>query len=201
MNHTLRNFFIFAVGAAIGSAVTWYIVKTKYEQIANEEIESVKEAFRCKDSEPEVEEPIEPEDEHTADPKPEEVASYRKMLNTLHYTNEPEVTENDEEKGAEGMTEKKSGPYVITPDEFGNIEEYDAISLNYYADGVLADDWDEVIEDVDDVVGEDSLNRFGEYEEDSVFVRNDDRCADYEILRDLRNYWDVVGKNEDQDND
>lgn len=201
MNHTLRNFFIFAVGAAIGSAVTWYIVKTKYEQIANEEIESVKEAFRCKDAEPEVEEPIEPENEHTADPKPEEVASYRKMLNTLHYTNEPEVTENDEEKGAEEMTEKKSGPYVITPDEFGNIEEYDAISLNYYADGVLADDWDEVIEDVDDVVGEDSLNRFGEYEEDSVFVRNDDRCADYEILRDLRNYWDVVGKNEDQDND
>lgn len=200
MNHTLRNFFIFAVGAAIGSAATWYLLKTKYEQIANEEIESVKEAFRCRDTEPEPTNPEE-KDEPETKPDPEKVASYAKMLNTLHYTNEPEVTENDDKKGAEEMTEKKSGPYVITPDDFGSIEEYDAISLNYYADGVLADDWDEVIEDVDDVVGEDSLNRFGEYEEDSVFVRNDDRCADYEILRDLRNYWDVVGKNEDQDND
>lgn len=200
MNHTLRNFFIFAVGAAIGSAATWYLLKTKYEQIANEEIESVKEAFRCRDTEPE---PTNPEEKDEPETKPdrEKVASYAKMLNTLHYTNEPEVTENDDKKGAEEMTEKKSGPYVITPDDFGSIEEYDAISLNYYADGVLADDWDEAIEDVDDVVGEDSLNRFGEYEEDSVFVRNDDRCADYEILRDLRNYWDVVGKNEDQDND
>lgn len=201
MNHTLRNFFILAVGAAIGSAVTWYIVKTKYEQIANEEIESVKEAFRHKNTEPETGSSVDQKDEHATDPKSEEVDSYCTMLNTLHYTNESKATKNDEEKGTEEMTEKNSGPYVITPDEFGNIEEYDAISLNYYADGVLADDWDEIIDDIDDVVGEDSLNHFGEYEEDSVFVRNDDRCTDYEILRDLRNYWDVVGKNEDQDND
>ena len=39
------NVLMFAVGAAIGSAVTWKVVKTKYEKIAQEEIESVKEAF------------------------------------------------------------------------------------------------------------------------------------------------------------
>ena len=46
MNDTLNKVFIFAAGAIIGSVVTWKIVKTKYEQIANEEIESVKERFR-----------------------------------------------------------------------------------------------------------------------------------------------------------
>ena len=46
MNDILNKAFIFAAGAIIGSAVTWKIVKTKYEQIANEEIESVKERFR-----------------------------------------------------------------------------------------------------------------------------------------------------------
>lgn len=190
MNNTLRNFFVFAVGAAIGSAATWYFVKTKYERIANEEIESVKKAFAPKKFEPRE------ESDSTHD-----MVTYEKMLGNLNYTNYPEATNDDDEKGAEEMTEKKKGPYVISPDEFGNIPEYDAVSLNYYSDGVLANDWDEIIEDVDDVVGEESLTHFGEYEADSVFVRNDDAATDYEILRDLRNYWDVVGKNSDQDDD
>ena len=39
------NVLMFAVGAAIGSAVTWKVVKAKYEKIVQEEIDSIKEAF------------------------------------------------------------------------------------------------------------------------------------------------------------
>ena len=35
--------FIFAVGAAIGSAVTWKFVETKYKKLADEDIASYKE--------------------------------------------------------------------------------------------------------------------------------------------------------------
>ena len=84
-------------------------------------------------------------------------------------------------------------PYVIKPEEFGEILEYESISLTYYADGVLADEYDEVIDDVDEIVGEESLTTFGQYEDSAVFVRNDARKTDYEILLDLRNYSDVVG--------
>ena len=42
---TLCKFFLFTAGAAIGSVVTWKLVKTKYEQIAQEEIDSVKEEY------------------------------------------------------------------------------------------------------------------------------------------------------------
>ena len=52
---------------------------------------------------------------------------------------------------------------------------------------------DDIVDNVDDVVGVDSLTHFGEYEEDSVFVRNDLLQTDYEILRDPRKYSDVVG--------
>ena len=83
------------------------------------------------------------------------------------------------------------GPYVISPDEFGNEFDYEEVSLTYYADGVLTDDQDNIIEDVEGLVGLDSLNHFGEYEDDSVFVRNDALQTDYEILADLRNYSDV----------
>ena len=50
------------------------------------------------------------------------------------------------------------------------------------------DDGGDKIEDVDDVVGMESLTHFGEYEDDSVFVRNDRLRCDYEILMDERTY-------------
>lgn len=83
-------------------------------------------------------------------------------------------------------------PYVISPDEFGEFEDYERISLSYYADQILADEDDEKVEDVDNVVGLESLTHFGEFEDDSVFVRNDRLKCDYEILLDQRTYSDVI---------
>lgn len=79
-------------------------------------------------------------------------------------------------------------PYVISPDEFGEKDGYENVTLTYYADGVLTDYFDNVISNVDEVVGFDSLDHFGEYEDDVVFVRNEKMETDYEILRDLRDF-------------
>lgn len=85
-----------------------------------------------------------------------------------------------------------SKPYVIPPEQFGDNEDYDQISLTYYADQVLADENDEMIEDVEETIGFESLTHFGEYEDDSVFVRNDDKKCDYEVLMDQRLYSNVI---------
>ena len=45
MNDTLSKIIIFASGGAVGAAVCRKYFKAKYERIANEEIESVKETF------------------------------------------------------------------------------------------------------------------------------------------------------------
>ena len=50
----------------------------------------------------------------------------------------------------------------------------------------------ERIKDVDSVVGAESLTHFGEYEDDSVFVRNDRLKCDYEILMDTRTYSEIL---------
>lgn len=73
------------------------------------------------------------------------------------------------------------------------MDGYERISLTYYADGVLADEDNEPVDDIEEIVG-DGLEHFGEYEEDSVFVRNDAKKCDYEILRDLRTFAEVVAK-------
>lgn len=179
------GFLIFVAGATIGSAATWYYAKKHYEKIAQEEIDSVKETF-SKKSEPKTA-------EHTIRNEAEEklsVAEYAKKLSQEGYVNYSNA-EMPEENTKDAVTEI---PFVIPPEEFGNLESegYSKISLTYYADDVLADDDDELVEDVEGWVGEDATDHFGEYDDDVVYVRNHKLKIDFEILRSLREYYTDV---------
>jgi len=185
------NFMMFILGAAVGSIVTWRYVEKKYEQIAQDEIDSVKEVFSKREmdftEETEVVDARIKAD--NAKEKPS-VVEYAARLREQGYTNYSDIiTEDEEEVKKESMTVDK--PYVIAPEDFGEFDDYEKISLTYYADQILADDNDELVDDVEDVVGFDSLNSFGEYEDDSVFVRNDRLKCDYEILLDQRKFSNV----------
>lgn len=171
----------FIFGAAIGSVITWKLVKTKYEQRADEEISEMKEYYSEKMEKKEA--PAEEATEAPASDSPKKAANvkYKQIIEENNYT-------NDTAEGANDMSDK---PYVISPDEFGEEDGYACVSLNYYADGVLTDDQDMPIEDADTLVGTDFADHFGEYEDDSVFIRNENESTDYEILRDLRNFADM----------
>lgn len=95
--------------------------------------------------------------------------------------------------GYSGKEPEPSSPYVIPPDEFGEKDGYEKISFTYYGDGVLADENGEPATNADNLIGLGNLEHFGEYEDDSVFVRNDVLKCDYEILRDYRNFKDIPG--------
>ena len=186
-----RGFVMFVLGAAVGSVATWQYTKKKYERIAQEEIDSVKEIFSKRESAAEVE-IVTPEPQTAKVGKPEEkpdITEYAARLEREGYTNYSNVSAGEKKEEQEAMEMK---PYVISPDEFGEFEDYERISLSYYADQILADEDDEKVEDVDNVVGLESLAHFGEYEDDSVFVRNDRLKCDYEILLDQRTYSDVI---------
>ena len=192
MSCTFKCTMAFVLGAAAGSAVAWKLLKTKYEQIAQDEINSVKEVFARREKENAI-------DEHadifgdgmvkdTNEDKEEEVVEYKKNVKTNGYTNYSELSKEQKEVDP-GVASK---PYVISPSEFGELDDYDTYSLTYYDDHVLTDEDDEIVEDVESVVGFESLNHFGDYEDDSVFVRNEARKCDYEILYDTRKYTDVI---------
>lgn len=164
----LSKVFIFAAGAAVGSVVTWKLIKTKYEQIAQEEIESVRAVYANKEeTEVEVVEESEDEDE-------EALADYQSVINDLGYNG------NIEEKEEDDVIE----PYVIPPEEYDE-NGYKTVSLYYYEDGVLEDAITrEVVKNPSKLIGDDFAEHFGEYEDDSVFVRNDNIKTDFEILKD-----------------
>ena len=187
MSSKVMNTVIFAVGAAVGSAVTWKLVKDKYEKLAQEEIDSVKEVFSKRKSETESQdETEEPETGKDVMSKDSTIVEYADLLRKQGYNN------NLNKKGKESDEMKE--PYVITPDEFVDGEEYEKITLIYYADNVLADEDDDLVNNVEDIIG-DALSHFGEYEEDAVYVRNEQLRAEYEILKDLRTYAEVCGYN------
>lgn len=191
----LAAFAVFFAGAAIGSATTWYFTKQKYKKRADEEIESVIRVFSNKGK---VEESDEEEDIDVSSDEEEKIAAanrakdkpsvaeYAKMLSKESYTNYSSSEKKEDKK------EDEKAPYVISPDEFGENDDYDRISLTYYSDHVLTYENDDILEDVESSVGFESLSHFGEYEDDSVFVRNDRLKVDYEILLDQRRYSDVL---------
>ena len=82
----------------------------------------------------------------------------------------------------------KKEPYVIAPYDFGELDGYSQIELTYYLDGILEDDEYHIVTDADELIGPKALTTFGEYEEDSVFVRNDYLRTDFQILKDYRTY-------------
>lgn len=184
-NNTLSKFIIFAVGAAIGSAVTWKFVKTKYERIAQEEIEDVKRKYSKRAQEDDQLEKIEEAAKNAIGSMQRQLVidEFASIADKEGYTNYASVKDAiDVDK-----------PYVIPPEQYDELDDYDAVELTYYADKVLAYYNGEIIdeEDAEEMVGLDSLARIGEDEEDSVHVRNDALKCDYEILLDLRKYSDV----------
>lgn len=212
---TLCKFFLFTAGAAIGSVVTWKLVKTKYEQIAQEEIDSVKEEYaslmksmryKLKNSTVHPDESTETDenaddnypddDDRDLTPHEQEMVEYYKLTSKYRSNDNEKVSEENNENNEEGGNGDEddlgfpyiNGPYVISADDFNSSPPgYNAQPLDYFADGVLADGWGVVL-DIEETIGEDSLEHFGDDQDDILYVRNERNEIDYEITRDPRTY-------------
>lgn len=188
MNSYVTKVVIFLSGVAAGAAISWKYFESKYKKIAQEEIDSVKEVYSNREKKQKEEKKIEHVEAIVEKQKlkEEDMEEAKSIISESGYAGEHSDIYQQVKEGKH-VADK---PYVIPPEEFGENPYYDAVSLNYYADGILTDDTDEPIEDIDGLIGEDALTHFGEYEDDSVFVRDDDAQVDYEILLDQRRYAD-----------
>lgn len=100
------------------------------------------------------------------------------------------IEEEDDSMDEYDLTDSQV-PYVIEPEEYDTLG-YETSALSYYADGIVADEWGDVVEedDWDETFGKESLEHFDE--NGVVHVRNDVIAVDYEITRDMRNYEDAI---------
>lgn len=187
--NTLINLLLFATGAAIGSVVTLRLVETKYAQIAQDEIDEMREYYESYIDElmgNEADKDLDKENEPV-----ETTTSYSKKPDLMEYAAKLKENEYKEE---EIMNEAHIR--VVSPDEFDD-SDFEKVSLSYYSDEVLAyDEDDEAIpdEEIDELIGHESLNTFGRFEEDTVYVLNYDIEMGYEICKDYRTYSEVSGQ-------
>ena len=192
----MKNLLFFVAGAAIGSVITWKLIEKKYKDLADEEIESVIETFKNRKSKitkDEVKETVEKVINKWKEPK-ETVEDI--VTSEGYYTEDEEETEEDDESnytvdvdpGVEVIV-----PYVITPEQFGEYDEYGTKTLTYYADNVLTDEIDNPItsEEMITMIGPDALDHFGEYEDDSVYIRDEMNEMDYEILKSEKMFSEI----------
>ena len=179
------NILALAVGAIIGSAATWYYLKTKYENYIQEEIESLREYYGEKHKDETPKEEVKREEQAVEQKK--SMMEYAEELVKNRYTPQQEFAQALED-------ERITFPRVITPEEFTEYDDYYVASLTYFqADNILCDDEGRILE-IDETIGVESLDHFGEYEDDCVHVRNNELRTDYEVLLDLRKYSEVYDK-------
>lgn len=212
----------FTIGTCVGGVVAWVCAKTKFnarlevERLSFKEIidreRKQKDITESEPSEPvvlDIDEleaemeandvtPVMPEDfdvpgDEDVPPyvvnEDEEEQAYVDLLDDLPYGVKDEDTKYTVKRKNSEFRSKH--PYVIPPEDYGN-KEYEEYELTYYADGILTDDMDRVVDNIEDTVGRESLNHIGDYAAGTVHVRNDRLECDYEITYDMRTYKDVI---------
>lgn len=212
MKKIISGIAIFSIGFISGILATAQYMKKQNEEIEEEvEIESEK---MPGGENPENNDIIERMEEMT-----EEFEEYEERIkNEGYYVNkkttvisesgdimydsdrpDPPVCRYDEEGyEMEEYTVMADRPYNIPPEEYEvyceadgtwNSEEY-----TYYADGYVTDSQGLPVspEDVTRCIGTEFPNWFGTYEDDQIWIRNDELRMDFSVVRDLDNFVDIA---------
>lgn len=165
-----NNWFIFfSAGMVAGGLVGYYICKKKYHIVKLEEAEAPKKSSFKEEINKEYE---------------------RKVYEASYKKEEKEGDEEWEEAEKSNPVEPEMVPYVISPDSYvGEHDDYAKIVLHYYEDNEVLeyDEYDlekgdDHFADIGSTIGYDSINHFGEFEKDTLFVRNETLGNDYEVL-------------------
>ena len=205
---------IFVAGAAAGAFATYSVLKTKYDALLDERIDEIEARYEKRldrmiqkyeeetlgEDQDECEEestPVKTANAVKTEEKPN-IVNYHRIIDNNGYTNYSD-SEKDEDYERQSRIVRKDGetdsyPYVISPEELGDMDDYEVVSITAYNDGFLAYDGRNTILDTEEIelkIGKENLDRMGEYEEDAVHVRNDDEKIDYEIIRSYENYCDL----------
>lgn len=175
MNKAIISFLL---GAVVGGSTAYLYTRKMYFDKTKEEVEAVRRYYSEKEASTEdnSEEVSETEESENRVYDSEKINDYHNLVKNNGYTDD--ISE--------------SLPYVITPNEFGdNPDDWDEpTTLMYYANGVLVNAAGAILtnDEIERFVGFDSLDRFGEYEDGVVYIRNERYKTDYEILQDSDNY-------------
>lgn len=173
MNGKTQGAFLLLSSILISSTLSYLLTKARYEK------KIVKPAQK--------QEPVQkPEQKKSTDlQEKEDITKYaEKYKQKFTELTKEYAPDHEEHKTRE----------FIDADIFGSNDEFDTVTWTIYADDILVDEMDHIINDPDKNVGSDVVENFDEFQHDNtVYIRNYDTKLDYKIVRDLRTYAEVIG--------
>lgn len=208
MSSIIKKVAVFAVGVGIGAFATAIVLKNRYEVIIKEEIDSMKE-YMCLDREDcpknfhNIIEKTEDEQVATKEQDPNSRVlkqhhdRYKRIVRQYNGDTETSnaIAEHERLSDEANRFTGDRGPYVINTEEFSEeMSHFDKLTIYYYEDDdTLTDDNEEILSDVNSIVG-DALENFGNGSDDPevVYVRNERMAIDYEVIRLSKSYKETV---------
>lgn len=179
MNNKIKLLLVFAGGVVSGATAMYLYFKSQFEMVEDEPDEEETKEESVKQVDPDSKEVNDLIDEYN---DLVEKHGYK----PLEPIAEAKMKEKAEEDGLEQFCHI-DGIEIIPPDEFEVEEGYELETLFYLRDGVVIDADDHVIDDPTSMVG-DAPHYFGSNpgDEDTVYIRNDEKMTKYELLREDR---------------
>ena len=179
----------FGTGAAVSYFVTRKVLDVKYEALLTEQLLAAKEYYKKYNKQEEYSTPQKVLSETQGNSYGAILKPYNPPRKT-EPTRPPEeeedtVSESEEwDQDAELAERSEDKPYIIHHDEFFHGEiDYDQVSLTYFdGDDVLVDEKDEPVDDPDDLVGDNLKFGHGSKDNKIVYIRNDRRQLDIEVI-------------------
>lgn len=202
----------FLVGGAVGTSLTFYISKKYFEKKKEVELNAYKEFYEGKlekveacDTAPD-EEPTESYSSTDHDViEPTDITEEAEAIrDAAKYLEKSAIEEENKINKKRNKKKEKVKPYLITPEAYNGDDEmqfrhdYQHLTLDYYeGDDILCESsTNEVFGNTGRWLGYTWKNHFGDedygYDDNSIFIRNDEIHVDYEIVRDEGYYSEQV---------
>ena len=192
----MKKSIIAAIGGAIvGAGVAYIFVKKKYSIVIDELSDQVNDFIVPVQEEVTEDNIVVVDSDMDKKIKPPSYdTSYINEVEKTGYNDMFKEKEKPAPKKSGGRKKKDADIEYIDPVTFGDDKDYDTLTFTYYADGVVANEDNEEIADYEiiSLLGENFEDHFGEYEQDSVNIKNNKTKTYYEVLKDDRCYSEVV---------
>lgn len=201
----MNKFVTFIFGLGIGSTATYFLTQKIIQSKANEEIESVVKTFHeryekltdilSEDQKKElgVFSPSKQMKKDIEKKMEDFKESYKEQMDDLGYSVGVDSSET-QDQNTESIIKVETdnvfkAPYVITEDEFGEFGNEEKV-LTLYADNILADEDEEIIDDPETILGS-CLEDFDDYDK-VMYVRNENIETDYTIWKSDKLFKDLA---------
>lgn len=187
----ILNTITILFSGGIGFACGYYFTKNKFQTLADKEIESVKKVYEkhfLNNNEKKEEVPFD-------NKKP--LVKQEGIYNKDKYVDYSQVYRGTEDVNKKDILKGKNiiapVPYVIEDYQYGEDDDYEQQSLTYYSDGVLADDDEQIIKNVIDVIGLEGMNELKKLDAENsmLYIRDERYKKEYDICYSENTYSEI----------